>query len=174
LKSIYVISVLAHLMFQKILIANRGEIAVRLIHACHELGIEAVAIYSEADEHAQFVRLADEAVPIGPPPPTESYLKAEAIIQAALDTGAEAIHPGYGFLAENAAFARAVQDAGLVFIGPPPEAIAAMGDKAEARRRMADAGVPVTPGYQGEDDDAALAEAARRIGFPVLVKAAAG
>ncbi len=161
-------------MFSKILIANRGEIAVRLIHACHELGVEAVAVYSEADAHAPFVRMADEAVPIGPAPPAESYLKTEAIIQAALDRGAEAIHPGYGFLAENAAFARAVQDAGLTFIGPPPAAIAAMGDKAEARRRMAAAGVPITPGYQGADDDRTLADAARRIGFPVLVKAAAG
>ncbi len=161
-------------MFQKILIANRGEIAVRLIHACHELSVEAVAVYSDADAHAPFVRMADDAARIGPPPPAESYLKAEAIIQAALDRGAEAIHPGYGFLAENAAFAQAVQDAGLTFIGPPPAAIAAMGDKAEARRRMEAAGVPITPGYQGEDDDRALADAARRIGFPVLVKAAAG
>ena len=161
-------------MFQKILIANRGEIAVRLIHACHDLGVEGVAVYSEADAHAPFVRMADDAALIGPPPPAESYLKAEAIIQAALDMGAEAIHPGYGFLAENAAFAQAVQDAGLTFIGPPPAAIAAMGDKAEARRRMEAAGVPITPGYQGKDDDRALADAARRIGFPVLVKAAAG
>ncbi len=161
-------------MFHKILIANRGEIAVRLIHACHELGVQAVAVYSEADADARFVRMADEAVLIGPAAPTKSYLRGEAIIQAARDTGAEAIHPGYGFLAENAAFARAVQDAGLTFIGPPPAAIAAMGDKAAARRRMEAAGVPITPGYEGEDDDRALADAARRIGFPVLVKAAAG
>jgi len=161
-------------MFQKILIANRGEIAARLIHACHELGIQAVAVYSEADARALFVRMADEAVLIGPAAPAQSYLQARAIIQAARDTGAEAIHPGYGFLAENAAFAQAVQDAGLTFIGPSPAAIAAMGDKAEARRRMAAAGVPITPGYQGEDDDAALLAAAAEIGFPLLVKAAAG
>ncbi len=161
-------------MFSKILIANRGEIAVRIIHACHELGIQAVAVYSEADADALFVRMADEIVPIGPAPAAESYLKADMIIRAALETGAEAIHPGYGFLAENAAFAETVARAGLVFIGPQPAAISAMGDKAEARARMIAAGVAVIPGYHDRDDDAALARAAMAIGFPVLVKAAAG
>src|SRR5512138_2529917 len=134
-------------MFKKILIANRGEIAVRIIRACREMGIASVAVYSDADRRAMHVRLADEAVRIGPPAASESYLKIEAILQAAQASGAQAIHPGYGFLSENEAFAAAVQQAGLVFIGPPPEAIAAMGDKGRARERMQANGVPVVPGY---------------------------
>jgi len=161
-------------MFTKILIANRGEIAVRIIRACRELGIASVAVYSEADRRALHVRLADEAVPVGPAPARESYLNAERIIQAALQTGAQAVHPGYGFLSENAAFARAVTAAGLVFIGPPADAIDAMGDKGRARARMQQSGVPVVPGYQGADDPESLEREAGRIGWPLLVKAAAG
>jgi 3-methylcrotonyl-CoA carboxylase alpha subunit len=161
-------------MFTKLLIANRGEIAVRVIRACRELGIASVAVYSEADRHALHVRLADEAVAIGPAPARESYLKVERILDAARQTGAQAIHPGYGFLAENAAFARAAAEAALVFIGPPPGAIAAMGDKAAARSAMQAAGVPVVPGWQGADDPATLAQKAGEIGYPVIVKAAAG
>ncbi len=161
-------------MFNKILIANRGEIAVRISRACRELGIASVAVYSEADVRALHVRTADEAVCIGPAPAAQSYLLTERILQAARQTGAQAIHPGYGFLSENAAFAQAVQDAGLVFIGPPPSAIRAMGDKAAARALMQAAGVPVVPGYQGLDDEAALQQAAAQIGYPVLAKAAAG
>jgi acetyl-CoA carboxylase biotin carboxylase subunit len=161
-------------MFTKILIANRGEIAVRIIRACRELGIGSVAVFSEADRHSLHVRLADEAVLIGPAPASESYLAADHILAAARQTGAQAIHPGYGFLAENAAFAQAVEDAGLVFIGPPPVAVRAMGDKATARDRMQAAGVPVTPGWQGDDHEIMLARKANEIGYPVLVKAAAG
>ncbi|HEY9089756.1 MAG TPA: acetyl-CoA carboxylase biotin carboxylase subunit [Anaerolineaceae bacterium] len=161
-------------MFTKILIANRGEIAVRIIRACREMGIASVAVYSEADRRALHVRLADEAVPVGPAPARESYLNAERIIQAALQTGAQAVHPGYGFLSENAAFARAVTAAGLVFIGPPADAIDAMGDKGRARARMQQSGVPVVPGYQGADDPESLEREARNIGWPLLVKAAAG
>ncbi len=161
-------------MFSKILIANRGEIAVRIIRSCRELGVRTVAVYSQADRGALHVRMADEAVEIGPPPPAESYLRADRILEAARRTGAQAVHPGYGFLAENAAFARSVSEAGLTFIGPPPQAIEAMGDKAQARARMQAAGVPVVPGYQGADDDERLLRAAEEIGFPLLVKAAAG
>lgn len=161
-------------MFSKILIANRGEIAVRVIHACRELGIASVAVFSEADRHALHVRLADEAVEIGPAAASESYLKIDRILHAARQTGAQAIHPGYGFLAENSAFARAVQEASLVFVGPSPAAIAAMGDKAAARSRMQAANVPVLPGWQGEDDVATLSTKADEIGYPVIVKAAAG
>jgi acetyl-CoA carboxylase biotin carboxylase subunit len=165
-------------MFNKILIANRGEIAVRVIRACREMGITAVAVFSEADRRALHVRMADEAVAVGPAPAKESYLSIEKIIQAALQAGAQAVHPGYGFLAENAAFAQAVQQAGLVFIGPPPEAIEAMGDKGRARERMQVSGVPVIPGYQGAqgraDSDAVLFEQAAGVGFPLMVKAAAG
>lgn len=161
--------------FTKILIANRGEIAVRVLRACRELGLHTVAVHSEVDARALHVQLADEAVCIGPPPAHASYLQSSHLIQAALQTGAQAIHPGYGFLSENAAFARAVRDAGLIFIGPSPEAIAAMGDKANARALMQGAGVPILPGYQGEAQaDQALADAAAQIGYPVLVKAAAG
>jgi 3-methylcrotonyl-CoA carboxylase alpha subunit len=161
-------------MFERILIANRGEIAVRIIRACHEMGISAVAVYSDADQRALHARLADEAQRIGPPPPAQSYLNIKNIIKAAIDSGAQAIHPGYGFLSENADFARAVRQAGLVFIGPSAEAIADMGDKSRARQRMQAAEVPVVPGYQGPDSDRNLKENAERIGYPLLVKAAAG
>ena len=163
-------------MFKKILIANRGEIAVRVIRACRELGIQTVAVYSDADRQALHVRYADEAYHLGPAPSRESYLRADKIIQAALHSGANAIHPGYGFLAERADFAEAVSSAGLVFIGPKPSSIAAMGDKAVARATVARAGVPVVPGTEGEGaltDDELLA-LAPRIGFPLLVKATAG
>nr|WP_290669687.1 acetyl-CoA carboxylase biotin carboxylase subunit [Ardenticatena sp.] len=160
--------------FEKILIANRGEIAVRIIRACHELGVRTVAVYSDADAHARHVFLADEAVYIGAAPATDSYLRAERIIEAAQRTGARAIHPGYGFLSENADFAQAVHDAGLVFIGPSPDAIRAMGSKTAARETMQRAGVPVVPGYQGGGSFDEYAAAAERIGYPVLVKAAAG
>jgi acetyl-CoA carboxylase biotin carboxylase subunit len=161
-------------MFNKILIANRGEIAVRLIRACRELGIASVAVYSQADQQSLHVRLADEAVPIGPAAAGESYLNIERLLDAARASHTQAIHPGYGFLSENAAFAQAVQDAGLVFIGPPVEAILVMGDKAAARAQMQAAGVPVVPGYQGQDDDATLSRVSAEIGYPLLVKAAAG
>lgn len=167
-------------MFKKILIANRGEIAVRVIRACREMGIASVAVYSEADRHAQHVCMADEAVLIGPPPAEQSYLSIEHILAAARDSGAEAIHPGYGFLSENADFAQAVGAAGLTFIGPSPEAIAAMGDKGEARARMQASGVPVIPGYQPEPDDPhagdehILRQKAAELGYPVMVKASAG
>src|SRR5258708_16313599 len=136
-------------MFKRILIANRGEIAVRVIRACRDLGVESVVIYSEADRAALHVREADYAVAVGPSPASESYLKTDRILEGAKKTGAEAIHPGYGFFSENAGFASAVADAGLVFIGPSPEAIKSMGDKAEARKAMAAAGVPVVPGSPG-------------------------
>ncbi len=166
-------------MIRKLLIANRGEIAVRLIRACRELGVRAVAVYSEADTNALHVRLADEAVPIGPPAPAESYLRADRLIAAARATGADAIHPGYGFLSENAAFAQAVTDAGLIFVGPSAQAISLMGSKTRARALMQRAGVPVVPGYHGaaetEVGDAdAFAAAAGTIGYPLLVKAAGG
>ena len=160
--------------FRSVLIANRGEIAVRVIAACREAGLRAIAVYSDADRRALHVARADEAYPIGPAPARESYLNSSAILAAARDSGAEAIHPGYGFLSENAAFARAVLDAGLVWIGPPPAAIAAMGDKVAAKRLMAEAGVPLVPGYDGPGDEAELATRAAAIGFPVLIKAAAG
>lgn len=160
--------------FDAVLIANRGEIAVRVIAACREAGLRTIAVYSEADRDALHTTLADEAYPIGPAAATASYLNPAAILAAARDSGATAIHPGYGFLSENAAFAQAVLDAGLVWIGPPPAAIAAMGDKVAAKRLMAQAGVPLIPGYDGDGDDAILQEAAETIGFPVLIKAAAG
>jgi len=147
---------------------------VRLIRACREMGILAVAVYSEADRSALHVRTADEAVLIGPPPPGESYLSIKRILEAAGKSSAQAVHPGYGFLSENAEFAAAVQDAGLVFVGPTPETIRAMGDKARARARIQAAGIPVVPGYQGEDGNGPLRDAARALGYPVLVKAAAG
>ncbi len=162
-------------MFRKILIANRGEIACRVMRTARRLGVRTVAVHSTADAGAQHVLQADEARLIGPPPPRESYLKGEAIIAAALASGAEAIHPGYGFLSENAAFAEAVAAAGLVFIGPPAAAIRAMGSKSEAKALMQQAGVPLVPGYHGVDqDEALLAREAARIGFPVLIKASAG
>ncbi len=161
-------------MFQKILIANRGEIALRIIRACQERGIQTVAIYSDADRSALHVRYADEAYYIGPPPASESYLRGDRIIDVALKAGADAIHPGYGFLAENAEFAAACRDAGVVFIGPTPEAIAAMGDKVTARETVAKAGVPLIPGTPAGLSDAELLAAAEEIGYPVLVKASAG
>ncbi|MDH4093548.1 MAG: acetyl/propionyl/methylcrotonyl-CoA carboxylase subunit alpha [Betaproteobacteria bacterium] len=162
-------------MFRRILIANRGEIACRVMRTARRMGVRTVAVYSDADRDARHVRLADEARRIGPPPARESYLDIEAILAAARDTGAEAIHPGYGFLAENEDFARACAKAGLVFIGPAPEAIAAMGDKSAAKRLMERARVPLVPGYHGEQQDAAqLAKEAGRIGYPVLIKASAG
>jgi 3-methylcrotonyl-CoA carboxylase alpha subunit len=161
-------------MFSKVLIANRGEIALRVMRACRELGIQTVAVYSEADADAPHVRQADQAVWLGPSAPRESYLSSEKIIAAAKASGAEAIHPGYGFLSENADFAEAVEAAGLTFIGPPPAAIRAMGDKAESKVRMGAAGVPTVPGMQGLESVAAFEAAAAQIGFPVLVKAAAG
>ena len=162
-------------MFSKVLIANRGEIALRVIRACRELGIGTVAVYSDADALAPHVREADQAVHIGAAPSSESYLRGERIIAAAQRTNAEAIHPGYGFLSEREWFARAVRDAGLVFVGPPPEAIAAMGNKTAARQLATSAGVPVVPGTQTALRDAAEAGAiATSLGYPVLVKAAAG
>ncbi|MBM4396808.1 MAG: acetyl-CoA carboxylase biotin carboxylase subunit, partial [Deltaproteobacteria bacterium] len=162
-------------MFRKVLVANRGEIAVRVMRTLREMGIASVAVYSDADREALHVACADEAVPLGDPTPSASYLDAAKLIDAARRTGAEAIHPGYGFLSENAAFARAVTDAGLVFVGPPAEAIAALGDKTSARRMMRDAGVPVTPGTVDPDTDQdRLAAAAAEVGYPVLVKAALG
>ena len=162
-------------MFTKVLIANRGEIALRVIRACRELGVQTVAVYSEADARAPHVREADEAVLLGPAPSRESYLNGDAIIAAAKRTGAEAIHPGYGFLSEREWFARAVRDAGLVWIGPPAEAIAAMGSKTAARALAIAAGTPVVPGMTTALRDAAEAvQVAERFGYPVLLKAAAG
>lgn len=159
-------------MFTKILIANRGEIAVRILRTCQAMGIRTVVIFSEADAQALPVRLADEAVYVGAAPSKESYLRGEKIIQLAHQTGAEAIHPGYGFLSENAAFAEAVRSAGLVFIGPSADAIRQMGSKTAARALMQQASVPVVPGYQEKTGD--LGAEAAKIGYPVLVKAAAG
>ncbi|HMQ20668.1 MAG TPA: biotin carboxylase N-terminal domain-containing protein, partial [Sphingopyxis sp.] len=162
-------------MIQSLLIANRGEIACRIIRTARAMGIRTVAVYSDADAKALHVREADGAVHIGPSPAHESYLVGEKIIAAAKATGAEAIHPGYGFLSENAEFAQAVADAGLVWVGPKPASITAMGLKDAAKKLMADAGVPVTPGYMGDNQDPAfLAEQAARIGYPVLIKAVAG
>ena len=166
--------------FRRVLIANRGEIAVRIIRACHEMGMEAVAVYSDADFGAAHVRLADAAVRLGPPPPAESYLRIDAVVRAALDTGAQAVHPGYGFLAERAAFARAVEDAGLAFVGPASATIEALGDKLNARRLAAGVDVPSVPGtlepapVDRPDQVADILATAERIGFPLLVKAAAG
>ena len=162
-------------MITSLLIANRGEIACRIIRTAREMGIRTVAVYSDADAQALHVRQADEAVHIGPSAARESYLVAEKIIAAAKATGAEAIHPGYGFLSENAEFAQAVTDAGLVWVGPKPSSITAMGLKDAAKKLMADAGVPVTPGYMGANQDPAfLAGQAAEIGYPVLIKAVAG
>jgi acetyl-CoA carboxylase biotin carboxylase subunit len=162
-------------MFSKVLIANRGEIAVRIVRACRELGIRSVAVYSDADARAPHVREADEAVNVGPAPSSESYLRGDRIIEAAHRTGAEAIHPGYGFLSEREWFSRAVRDAGLVFVGPSPEAIAAMGSKTAARQLAIGADVPVVPGTTESLADAAEAKRiADQFGYPVLLKAAAG
>ena len=162
-------------MFRKILIANRGEIACRIIESARIMGVATVAVYSDADAKAKHVAMADEAVRLGPPAVTESYLLGEAIVAAALATGAEAIHPGYGFLSENPEFVEAVEAAGLVFIGPSASAMRAMGLKDAAKALMQEAGVPVVPGYHGDNqDDGFLAGAAEEIGYPVLIKAVAG
>ena len=162
-------------MIEKVLIANRGEIALRIHRACKEMGIATVAVHSEADRYAMAVRLADESVCIGPPPSAQSYLKKSQIIAAAEITGADAIHPGYGFLSENAQFAEMVGAHGLVFIGPKPEHIRIMGDKIAAKQAMIDAGVPVVPGSDGGVETVSAAKkAAKKIGYPVLIKAAAG
>ncbi|WP_338505098.1 acetyl/propionyl/methylcrotonyl-CoA carboxylase subunit alpha [Sphingomonas kaistensis] len=162
-------------MITSLLIANRGEIACRVIRTAQHLGIRTVAVYSDADANALHVRMADEAVHIGPSPARESYLVGEKLIAAAKDTGAEAIHPGYGFLSENAEFAQAVLDAGLIWVGPKPASIRAMGLKDAAKKLMAEAGVPVTPGYMGDDQSAERLKAeADAIGYPVLIKAVAG
>ncbi|MFQ3674836.1 MAG: biotin carboxylase N-terminal domain-containing protein, partial [Aggregatilineales bacterium] len=162
-------------MLSSVLIANRGEIACRVIHACRELGLRAVAVYSAADRTAKHVQLADAAVLIGDAPPSASYLNIPALIDAAHQTGCDAVHPGYGFLSERDAFAQAVIDAGLTWVGPSPQAIAQMGVKTTARALMQAAGVPVVPGYQSEADDLpALIEAAQQVGFPLMVKAAGG
>jgi 3-methylcrotonyl-CoA carboxylase alpha subunit len=161
--------------FSALLIANRGEIACRVMRTARRMGLRSVAVFSDADASAMHVAMADSAIRIGPPPARESYLNIAAIIDAANKTGADAIHPGYGFLSENAAFAEACAAAGIVFVGPPPAAIRAMGSKAAAKALMERAGVPLVPGYHGDDQrDDTLREAARRIGFPILVKASAG
>ena len=162
-------------MFKRILIANRGEIACRIIRTCRRLGIQTVAVYSEADASAQHVRLADVAYPIGGPRPADSYLRGDAIIELAQQSGTQAIHPGYGFLSENADFAEAVERAGITFIGPNAASMRKMGSKAGAKELMASHGVPVVPGYTGEDQNPALlAREAQRVGFPLMIKAAYG
>ena len=163
-------------MFEKILIANRGEIALRIQRACREMGIKTVAVYSEADAEAKYVRLADESVCIGPPPSTKSYLHVPSIIAAAEVTDAEAIHPGYGFLSENADFAERVESSGFVFIGPRPDTIRLMGDKVSAKDAMKASGVPVVPGSEGalNDDPDEWLRLAKEIGYPIIIKAAGG
>jgi len=161
-------------MLTKILIANRGEIAIRIMRACRELGIKTVAVYSEADKNAQHVQFADEAILLGGAAPKESYLNVDALLRAARDSQADAIHPGYGFLSENASFAAAVASANLTFIGPSADSIRAMGDKAESKILMKKAGVPTVPGYEGLESYEDFKNAAKEIGYPVLVKAAAG
>src|SRR5215204_7472470 len=163
-------------MFEKVLVANRGEIAIRVMRTLEELGIGSVAVYSEPDRDAPHARRADEAYLLGPGPATESYLNVEKILEAAKQSGAEAVHPGYGFLAENAAFARACEEAGIVFVGPPADAIDAMGSKTKAREIMRDAGVPIVP---GTTDPVESVEDARKViadsvGYPVAIKAAGG
>ena len=161
-------------MFRRVLIANRGEVAVRIVRACHELGVEAVAVYSTADRDSLHVELADQAVHVGPPAAAQSYLNVPSLVAAATTTGCDAVHPGWGFLAENAAFAAACEDNDLAFVGPRPESIEVMGDKIRAKEAAAAAGVPLVPGSDG----AATLEQARslagEIGFPLLLKAAAG
>src|SRR4051812_15102792 len=163
-------------MFKKILIANRGEIAVRIIRACKEMGIKTVAVHSEPDKLSRHVQLADESVCIGPGPASESYLNIPNIISAAEISGADAIHPGYGFLSENTYYADVCESCHIHFIGPSKEAIEKMGDKAAARETMRDAGVPIMPGSEGciSLDDPHLAKIARKIGYPIIVKACAG
>ncbi|TFG66644.1 MAG: hypothetical protein E4H24_07670, partial [Thermomicrobiales bacterium] len=166
--------------FKRVLVANRGEIAVRIIRACRELGMESVAVYSDADADAEHVRMASRAVRIGPSQPSESYLRIDALIEAARSTGADAVHPGYGFLSERAAFARAVEEAGIVFVGPPSTVIDAIGDKLHARRLARTVGVDAVPGtidpvpVDRPDQVAEVIDAAQEIGYPLLVKAAAG
>ncbi|HBC46224.1 MAG TPA: hypothetical protein DCZ43_04190, partial [candidate division Zixibacteria bacterium] len=160
-------------MFNKVLIANRGEIAVRIIRACHDLGIQSVAVFSEPDRSSLHVRLSDEAYPIGPAPSSESYLAIDKIIEVAKKSGAEAIHPGYGFLAENASFAEACANENIVFIGPTPDAIRNMGDKMAARKIMKQAGVPIVPGTEDTlEDEIGAIKLAEWIGYPVIIKAA--
>jgi acetyl-CoA carboxylase, biotin carboxylase subunit len=161
-------------MFSRVLVANRGEVAVRVIRALHELGIEAVAVYSTADEDAMFVRMADRALRIGPPAAAASYLKIPSLVAAAETTGCEAVHPGWGFLAENPAFARACADNDLVFIGPTPDVMERMGDKARAKHELRGAGVPLVPGTEGSATVEQARSAADELGYPVLLKAAAG
>ena len=162
-------------MFSKILIANRGEIACRVAATARRLGVRAVAVYSDADAHARHVSLCDEAVRLGPAPARDSYLRGERIVEIARALGAEAIHPGYGFLSENEEFAEACAKAGIAFIGPPPAAIRAMGSKSEAKALMEQARVPLVPGYHGAAQDPALLQReSDRIGYPVLIKASAG
>lgn len=162
-------------MFRKILIANRGEIACRVIETAHKLGIRCVAVYSEADANARHVHMADEAFLLGPAPSKESYLRADKILEIAKLSGAEAVHPGYGFLSENEGFAEACAKAGVVFIGPPVSAIAAMGSKSAAKEIMTKAGVPLVPGYHGDNQDPAfLQQQADLVGYPLLLKAAYG
>ena len=161
-------------MFKRILIANRGEIAIRIMRACKELGIQTVAVYSDADKNSQHVQIADEAIHVGAASPKESYLNADVLIRAALDSNADAIHPGYGFLSENASFAGKVASAGLTFIGPSADSIRAMGDKAESKMMMKKAGVPTVPGMEDLESEEDFKKAANEIGYPVLVKAAAG
>ena len=160
---------------RSVLIANRGEIALRVMRTCARLGIRTIAVYSDADADALHVKLADEAVRIGPPPARASYLDINAILAAAKQSGADAIHPGYGFLSENAGFVHACEAAGLIFVGPSRVAVEKMGSKIESKRIAETAGVPTVPGYHGDaQDDATLAQAAAKIGFPVLIKASAG
>ncbi|MBV9708214.1 MAG: 3-methylcrotonyl-CoA carboxylase, partial [Chloroflexi bacterium] len=162
-------------MFKKILVANRGEIAVRIMATCHEMGIQTVAVYSEADRDARHVREATSAYLIGPASAAQSYLCIEKIIDVAKQSGAEAIHPGYGFLSENVAFVEACEDAGVTFIGPPARAMRLMGSKIAAKRLAQSVAIPTIPGYRGDSqDDATLLDEAHRIGFPLLIKASAG
>ena len=161
-------------MFKKLLIANRGEIALRIVRACREIGITTVAVYSEADRNSLHVRNADEAYLIGPPPARESYLNIERIIEVAKKAGVDAVHPGYGFLAENADFAQACVDAGLTWVGPSPECIRTLGDKVQARKLMQEAGIPVVPGSEEVTSKGKAASAATGIGYPIMVKATAG
>jgi 3-methylcrotonyl-CoA carboxylase alpha subunit len=162
-------------VFRKLLIANRGEIAVRIAQACRELGVRAVAVYSDADRDALHVALADEAYYLGPAPAADSYLRSERLLAIARRAGVEAVHPGYGFLAENADFAAACEAVGLVFVGPPPAALRLLGDKAAAKRLARRVGLPVVPGYQGAAQaPALLARRAAQLGYPLLIKAVAG
>ena len=161
-------------MFSRVLVANRGEVAVRVIRALHELGVEAVAVYSTADEDASYVRMADRAVKLGPPAAADSYLRIPSVVAAAQTTGCDAVHPGWGFLAENPAFALACEDNDLVFVGPTPDVMARMGDKAQAKREMRAAGVPLVPGTEGTATIEQARASALELGFPVLLKAASG